>query len=324
MIAPRPPGAPMNTQPSLPEEITHQASHWFALLQAGSPTADEREALAQWLSADPRHAQAFARLEQLWTASSLALQQPAPGAAPTLSRRRFVGLSVAACAATVVVGASTLWLKGVGAPFADVRTAVGERRVVPLPDGSTVELAGNTALNLDFSATRRAVKLLQGEAFFTVVADPARDFQVTTDAGRIVARDGEFCLSCEGASALLAVSRKTARVLTVAQQTDLEEGLAVRFSASETGAIQHVDLGQVMAWRDGRLVFFDTPLAAVVNELERWREGKIFIADRQLAERRVSLILNLNRPEQMLDALAKALAVRTRRYTDLITVIHSV
>ena len=305
--------------PARPDDASHQASEWFALVQAGTPTPAEREALARWLAADPRNAQAYARLEQLWAAS--AVLAPPKVQAPQLSRRRFVGLGVAASVAVVAASAGTLWFKGIGAPFADVRTAVGERRTVQLPDGSSVELAGNTALNLDFSATRRAVELLQGEAFFQV-QPKAAEFVVQTQAGRVLASDGEFCLACDGASALLSVSRHTVRVVTPSQQTDLGEGLSLRFSATHTGAIQRAELDQVLAWRNGRLVFFDTPLLSVVNQMQRWRAGKIFIPDQQLAARRVSLILNLNRPEQMLDVLAKALAVRVTHYTDLVSLIQ--
>ena len=305
--------------PARPDDASHQASEWFALVQAGTPTPAEREALAHWLAADPRNAQAYARLEQLWAAT--AVLAPPKVQAPQLSRRRFVGLGVAASAAAVTAGATTLWFKGIDSPFADVRTAVGERRTVQLPDGSSVELAGNSALNLDFSATRRAVELLQGEAFFQV-QPKAAEFVVQTQAGRVLASDAEFCLACDGASALLSVSRHTVRVITPSQQTDLGEGLSLRFSATHTGAIQRAELEQVLAWRNGRLVFFDTPLLSVVNQLQHWRAGKIFIPDPQLAARRVSLILNLNRPEQMLDVLAKALAVRVTHYTDLVTLIQ--
>ena len=304
------------------DAVSHQASVWFALMHGGSPTQAERDELAQWISADPQHAQAYAQLEGLWAASAMLAPPSRPAASATLSRRRFVGLGVAACTAAVVTGATSLWLKGMSSPFADLHTSVGERRTVQLPDGSAVELAGNTALNVDFSAGRRFMELLQGEAFFTIVPGSAGDLTVSTQAGRVVAEKGEFCLSCEGATAMLAVSRHTVRVITADQQTDLSEGLSMRFSANHAGAIQHAELDQVLAWRSGRLVFFDTPLISVVNELQRWREGKIFIPDKQLAARRVSLILNLNRPDQMLAVLSKALSVRTTRYTDLVTLIH--
>lgn len=303
-----------------PDDASHRASEWFALIQGGAPTPAERKELAQWLAADPRNAQAYAHLEHLWAAT--ARLTPPVTQAPPLSRRRFVGLGVAASVAVVASGATTLWFKGIGAPFADVRTAIGERRTVQLPDGSTVELAGNTALNLSFSPAQRSVELLQGEAFFQVLPKAGGEFSVQTEAGRVLASEGEFCLSCDGPTAQLGVSRHTVRVITPSQQTDLGEGLSLRFSSTHTGVIQRAELDQILAWRNGRLVFFDTPLLTVVNHLQRWREGKIFIPDAQLAARRVSLILNLNRPDQMLDVLSKALAVRTTRYTDLITLIQ--
>ena len=231
-------------------------------------------------------------------------------------------MGIAASAVAVSACASMLWLNDMGLPFADIRSAVGERRTVSLPDGSTVDLAGHTALNVDFSPTRRAVELLHGEAYFTVLPAAAGEFTVNSRSGQVMAAEGEFCLSCDDASTLLTVSRKTVRVVTANQQIDLAEGLSLRFSSDRTGPIQHAELAQVLAWRSGRLVFFDKPLFTVIDELQRWREGRIFIMDKQLASRRVSLILNLNKPEQMLDAITTALAVRVDRYTDLITLIY--
>ena len=304
------------------DDISHQASAWFALVQGGSPTAAERAELAAWLDADPRHAEAYAQLEHLWAASAQLYPQTLAPTAPQLSRRRFVGLGIAASAVAVTACASALWLNDMGLPFADVRSAVGERRTVTLPDGSSVDLAGNTALNVDFSPTRRAVELLHGEAYFNVLPSAAGEFTVISRSGQVVAADAGFCLSCDEGSALLAVNRKTVRVVTANQQVDLGEGLSMRFSSDRTGAIQHAELEQILAWRSGRLVFFDKPLLTVIDELQRWREGRIFIMDKQLAMRRVSLILNLNKPEQMLDAITKALAVRVDRYTGLITLIY--
>jgi transmembrane sensor len=305
-----------------PDEVSHQASAWFALMQGGSPTQSQREALAQWLAADTAHAHAYTQLQQLWDASALLLPTAAPAAPAQLSRRRFVGLGLAASAAAVSAGAATFWLKGAGSPFADLYTAVGERRVVKLADGSSVELAGNTALNIDLSATRRSLQLLRGEAFFTVAPSAAGELRVSTEAGDVFASDAAFCLSCEGPAALLAVNRHGVRVAAANQQAELSEGLSLRFSADRMGPIQQAEMDQVLAWRSGRLVFFDKPLQTVVDQLQQWRQGRIFIMDKQLAARRVSLVLNLDRPEQMLDVLTKALAVRTTRYTDLVTLIY--
>nr|WP_314493305.1 FecR domain-containing protein [uncultured Pseudomonas sp.] len=312
-----PPQAP----PPHADDVSHQASRWFALIQGGAPTDAERARLAAWLDADPRHRAAYARLEQLWAATAQ-LHPPVPKAAAPLSRRRFVGLGIAASAVAVTASTSAWWFSGMGSPFADVRSGVGERRSVALPDGSTVELAGNTALNLDFSSGKRSVELLQGEAYFNVQPNTGSEFAVATLYGQVLTADGEFCLSCDSTSALLAVSRKTASVVTANQRTDLDEGLSLRFTRHHAGPIQHAELEQVLAWRSGRLVFFDKPLASVVEQLQRWRPGRIFVMDEQLAARRVSLILNLDKPEQLLDAMTTALSIRTQRYTDLVTLIY--
>lgn len=312
-----------SSPPKLPhaDDVEHQASRWFALTQAGTPSAAERAELAAWLAADPAHRAAYENLQRLWTLTAQ-LHAPLPEAPAQLSRRRFVGFGVAASALAVTAGTSALWLSGTGAAFADLRSAVGERRSATLPDGSTVDLAGDTALNLDFSSGKRAVQLLQGEAYFKVMPDADGEFEVATPYGKVSAAEGEFCLSCDPASVLLAVNRKSVSVLTANQRTDLDEGLSVRLSEGRVGAIQHAELEQVLAWRSGRLVFFDTPLRQVVEQLQRWRQGRIFIMDERLAARRVSLILNLERPEQMLEAMTTALSIRVRRYTELVTLIY--
>ena len=316
---------PPFTDPATPaDDIDHQASAWFALFHGTTPTAEQREAWAAWMAADARHAQAYAELENLWSASAL-LIPPAAVATPAparLSRRRFVGMGLAASAAAASASAGLFWLKGMDTPFADLNTAVGERRIARLPDGSTVEMAGHTAMNLDFSPTRRVVELLQGQAFFMVRPSSAGPFAVVSQAGEVRCSEAEFSLSCHADAAQVAVHRHRVQVLAATQQTELDEGLALRFSPRATGDIQRAELEQVLAWRSGRLVFFNEPLQSVVEELQRWREGRIFIMDKQLAARRVSLILNLEQPEQMLDVLSRALAVRTARYTELVTLLY--
>ncbi|WP_206336078.1 FecR domain-containing protein, partial [Pseudomonas viridiflava] len=91
-------------------------------------------------------------------------------------------------------------------------------------------------------STQRAEELLQGEAFFNVVPSAAGELSVSTDVGQILTNDSEFCVSCDSTTTMLTVSRHTVRVVTSSQQTDLGEGLSLRFSAHQTGAIQHAEL----------------------------------------------------------------------------------
>ena len=321
--SPLPTPAPGSPDEPQADPISQQACAWFALIFEGSASQAQREQWLEWMLADPRHAKAYLELEDLWAlaAELPAVQAPRTVPARGVSRRRFVQLAMAACTAAVATGSATLWLKGNGLSFADLQTGVGQTRTERLPDGSVIELAGNTALDLDFSATTRRLRMLRGEAYFSVAAD-TRPLRIDTEAGTVVSQQGVFCLSCDGSRADLAVSERSAGVQVPGQEVQLGQGEALTFSTAGLGPVQRAELDQVMAWRNGSLVFFNTPLAQVVKQLQRWREGRIFIADAQLAARPVSLILNRHRPEQMLDVLARTLPIRLHRYTDLVTIIR--
>ncbi|OJF95687.1 FecR domain-containing protein [Pararhizobium antarcticum] len=51
---------------------------------------------------------------------------------------------------------------------ADIIAGTDEMPIVRLEDGSTVQLNASSAIALDFTETRRAVRLLRGQAYFEV------------------------------------------------------------------------------------------------------------------------------------------------------------
>lgn len=81
---------------------------------------------------------------------------------------------------------------------ADFITATGEMAQHALPDGSIAALNTDSALALDFAPGRRAVRLLKGEAEFTVVPG-AGDFTVLALDGRCaLAQGSSACASRMG------------------------------------------------------------------------------------------------------------------------------
>ncbi len=182
-----------------PDPLIEEALRWSVVLKSRTASADDRAAFDLWLQADPRHEAAWTQAQQVWMrvgkigpafANRAAAQYQAaytphpepdrlrrharsaagnPRPAPVSRRRLFV----AAAAVAAIVAPTALVLSRPGL-FADQRTAVGERRTVALPDGSTIELAGASALSVDFSASMRRVVLQEGEAFFNVAHDLAR------------------------------------------------------------------------------------------------------------------------------------------------------
>ncbi len=64
-------------------------------------------------------------------------------------------------------------------------TGAGQKSTVTLADGSRVILDANSTLDVAFAERQRAVRLLNGHAFFDVAHDPGRPFTVQA-AGRVV------------------------------------------------------------------------------------------------------------------------------------------
>ena len=73
----------------------------------------------------------------------------------------------------------------------------------------------------------------------------------------------------------------------------------------------------MLAWRRDRIVFEDETLAAVVEDLERYRPGRILLGGERVADLKVTAVFDLTRPEHALDILAETLALRIRRLAGL-------
>ncbi|MBC7211531.1 MAG: DUF4880 domain-containing protein [Pseudomonas sp.] len=57
--------------PSEEDAITDAAAHWCMRLHADDCTAAEREAFGQWLASDPRHAEEYQAMLEIWDTADL-------------------------------------------------------------------------------------------------------------------------------------------------------------------------------------------------------------------------------------------------------------
>lgn len=168
-----------STTPLDTAAIADEAARWLARRDRGLTPA-EQDAYMQWLTADPRHAEAlaqhaaaFERMMQLynWQPGQSADANPDLFAPRPLRPWRRWGLSLAAAAA-LVLGGMLLWREAspiVSPEHPKSYLRVNERRA--LPDGSVVELKDGSRINLEFSAAERRVHLI-GEAHFQVAKNP--------------------------------------------------------------------------------------------------------------------------------------------------------
>lgn len=301
----------------LPEDlnpVVRQAVTWFGIMHADDVSAETRTSFVDWLGQSSEHARAYDAIERVWRAAE-ALPRPARG--PSLTRRSLllggVGL--------VGVGASAGWLFTF--PFADLRTAAAKRLTATLSDGSIVELASRTALELDFSTERRVVRLLEGEAYFTVAPDADRPFSVLAGDGDVTALGTQFAVSRTGSEVAVTVTEHAVAVGLRGQRRDVGENQQLIYGAA-LGEPVLVDPAMTLAWREGRLVFVSQPFGTVVAALNRWRDGQIVVVDSALNARPVTVIVELEKSgDDLLSQLQAALPIRTVSLTPMLTFVFA-
>ncbi len=330
----------MTTDPIRPaaggDALFEQASAWFFRLRAPDVSAAERADFQAWLAAGPERARAWAEVEDMMAdlrrpaaqaRAALVAEGRYPVAAGRGQRTRHrVGLIAAACCLMVVLGlGATFGPAQIDRLRADHVTAVGERRVVTLADGSQVELNTDTALSVEMTETGRRIMLWRGEAWFDVVADSARPFVVVAGDDEVVVLGTAFSVARRGPDLRVDVARGLVEVGAGRPRTArlrLAAGQGVELTASGPGPVHAVEATTVFAWRRGQLVFLDQPLAQVVAELNRYRPGRIVILDRDLAGKRVTGVFELDRLGAAPAAFERTLGVASTTLTPYLTLLR--
>jgi transmembrane sensor len=306
------------------DRAAREAAMWFArLLDDGTPQSDYA-LFRTWLDADERNAQAYARLEKLWAAAGSEIapshrsQSDKSGSDRGVSRR---GLLKATSAAILLSGgAITTWTL-IGR--ADYSTGTGELKTVMLEDGSRVELSAASAISVDITASERRIILHHGEAFFSVSEDPARPFIVQAGEARATALGTAYSVAMTPERTSVAVAEHSVRVDAGGRHVDLGEGDAIDVQNGMLGAIDTGEAQNRLAWRARQLVFLARPLSEVITEVNRWRRGNLILRDPQLAQRRITIVIDLKDIEGIDLTLEQGLPITLTNYTPLITLVSA-
>ncbi|MHA3790595.1 FecR family protein [Sphingomonas sp. YL-JM2C] len=318
----------------LPKAITDEAARWVAAAEGDALSAGEKAERDAWLAADPRHARAFAEMQDIWAHMGAVPETPALRASLLLPRRQrrserrtrlsrrhhWIGPALAASIALVVIGVADDWPTRMRA---DAMTAKGERRTVNLPDGSTIQLDTHSAVAFDFSGDRRVVRLLTGEAAFTVARDPARPFTVEAAGGSATALGTRFLVRTDDDGARVTVTEHRVRVAYPAPEgaaAIVPEGQSVAYGPNGLGQTAPANVADAMAWTDGVLVFKDRPLSEVVAEIARYHRGYVRVLG-EAQSLRVSGVFRIDDPVAALDQLQRSLGLHSTRLTDRLILI---
>lgn len=324
-------------------DIAAQAAEWVVSLAEAGPSVDERRAFVAWLKRSPVHLEEYLRAERVW--AELGLLDPERridvdallartgtnvvdlgtfgDGEHVASRTPFAMLAGVTALAVVLLSSLGLFLMPSGAGD-DYTTAIGEQRTVRLADGSSVELNTDTRLHVAFSETAREVRLLAGEALFSVEKDAVRPFRVASGRVVVEAVGTAFVVRRTAEQTIVsvlegevAVARARPVSVRAARPDDALRLLAGQRADIVAHTMRTRDIENpeaATAWRGGRLVFDGDALADVVAEFNRYNTVKLVLDDPALSAERVSGVFDSSRPEALARFLEHAGVVAPARH----------
>ena len=305
---------------NIPDEIMESAASWLALLDSADCTPADRAAFARWLSADSLHQGAFEELSEVWARLRILSDVPQLAESPNVvpfpiaAEKRVFADEIAprtpewsTLAASLIVIIGCILHFSLGTPSDTHITRVGEVQVLSLDDGSRVELNARSSIQIQLDNKRREIRLSDGEAVFHVQPD-TRPFLVRTDLATISAVGTQFSVRADASLVEVAVIEGLVSVAAFNADralTEYEGGLLVRFSdeIALLGAGQRLELTREsqryeivpeeelrdeLSWRNGEIVFADTPLIAALAEMRRYQNVSIIVGDPRLNSLRIS------------------------------------
>ena len=272
-------------------DIESSAAAWFRRRHFWDWSEADQAELDNWLRQSFAHRIAYWRLQGAWERTGrLAALRPATGEQESIAPRKGIAaaIRIAAVAAIAIIASAAMAFYVMSPREKVYATGLGGHQTVRLADGSRIELNTDTLLRVADGGQSRTVWLDRGEAFFQVKHDAAHPFVVVagdrrvtdlgtefvirrdTDRLRIAVVDGRIRLEAQDSTQPPALLRKGDVVITSGRQT-----LVASRSTSE--------LTNDLAWRRGVLIFRHTPLAAAVDEFNRYNNEKLVIVDSAVA-----------------------------------------
>lgn len=307
------------------ERVRRQAARWVARRKGGALTPSEDEEFARWRRADPRHAEAYDRLEALWELSARAA--PATGSvgpgrrSPCFATGRQLALAASLFALAVLGAAVLLGARATPSTRGPVLLASALGEIVPftLADGSKVVLDTRSKVLVDYDGDARRFALIAGRARFAVARE-ARPFAVKVAGRELVTTAGTFDVSLIDRDPQVRLLDGSLEVRGIGWTQGmpvarLRTGDDVRLASSgptaNNGAARTGD-----AWPRRMLQFEATPLADAVKQVNRYSRKQVRLAQPGLGDRRISGAYHAGDAEAFARSVAVALGLALRRSAD--------
>lgn len=316
-------------------QIDREAIDWLQKLTSGEMTPEDVAALQRWRMGSPQHEAAFVEAKRLWQdageagyvlfdrGENFAARLDALGRRhrKTMNRRAVLGGGIAAISAASVYGVLNpplgLW-PSLSELTADYRTATGEQRNVTFAGDVAINL--NTQTSLAVRAAEGAedrIELIAGEASFATPARAKRPLVVLAADGKTIAESGRFDIryTASGARSPISVTcfEGTVRIECGADLTDLLPGQRVHYDHAGLGQIAAVDPQVASEWQRGIIEFRGTPVVEAVEEINRYRPGRVILMNTALAQKQLNGRFRIDQLNDALLGLERAFGAKLKQ-----------
>jgi transmembrane sensor len=336
--------------------LERQAREWLIRLDGDAPlSGEERAALREWMSRSPAHRDELVRLAKFWNSANVLTELAVPleraGDARGLRQQRagLVALAASVLFASVIAGG---WWWTQRLPLSangTYGTAIGQQQAIALPDGSSIQLNTDSQVEVSYSKTLRKIRLLRGEALFSVAHEATKPFEVYASNGIVRALGTAFSVRLAGNDVNVMVTTGTVEVSEVTREAAVADasnatnaanaanamstradmrhalarvtaGQAVDLHGEHAGVAVHelpaTELQRRMAWHEGYLVFSGEPLSTMVEEVNRYSPVTLHIADPELESIAIGGRFRIGDLDAVLDALHENFGIQAVREDD--------
>ncbi|MDU9389905.1 FecR family protein [Pseudomonas sp. zfem002] len=319
-----------------------QALIWFTRGLDAPLSVDLQQAFLDWLDASPEHAEAYARVENLWQADSFehALREletelpehgfPPVGAGLPAKARKAGSISHSrkrrwptyASAAALFLALGT-WLGDLPLRLqADYLTASGEQQRITLADGSRLLLGSDSAISASIDDDQRSLRLLRGDLYIEAAHDTRRPLRIKAAQASVEVVGTRFSVSLRDDHVAVAVDEGKVRLSSPDGDASLlGAGAWQQLQAGHLGERHPQGSAEQHGWTEGRLIFQDRPLAEVLKELGRQRRAPILLFG-DAGSLRVSGNYKLDDPDLVVAALARLGGARLTRLPGGLLIVH--
>lgn len=296
----------------------------------GSSSAEESSQVEQWLGASEDNRKIYKQLQVLGLASDVAglrkrLDED-QALASVRGRMRRGGLGpifrkiqqiAAILAIPLAVGCYLLYSQSDGERMILAQTNPGMTTTITLPDSSTVTLNSLSSLEYPskFSRKSREVRL-SGEAYFSVTKDPRRKFVVNAAHGtQVVVHGTEFDLNAypEDSTVQATLVSGKVRFAWGNKHVEMRPGQKAVYNPGQGKLmLRSAKVDVETGWKDGRLVFRDTPFEEVLNALGKRYNVRFVLKNQSLKRYSFTATFTHQRLERILEHFRIASGINFR------------